>query len=179
MNISKEYIIPFIGLKLGNHQFHYHIDNTFFKSFDYDEFNDCDVNITIKLEKKNTLLELSFFSEGIVNLPCDVTNELFDQTINGDFHLIVKFGLEYNDDNEEILILPQEAYEIDIAQYIYELIVLSVPSKRVHPDVLNGTMKHDALDVLEKLNHNKKTVDNTTTDPRWDKLKDLLTGKNR
>ena len=67
---------------------------------------------------------------------------------------------------------------MNIAQYIYELIVLSVPTKRVHPNVLNGTMKSEALERLEELRINEeKTVEETSADPRWDKLKDLLTDK--
>ena len=36
---------------------------------------------------------------------------------------MVKFGDEYNDENDDILIVPHGEYEINIAQYIYELIV--------------------------------------------------------
>ena len=35
----KEYFIPFSGLKLGKHKFVYEIDDVFFESFDYQEFN--------------------------------------------------------------------------------------------------------------------------------------------
>ena len=94
--------------------------------------------------------------------------------------LIVKFGHEYNDDNEEILVLPQEAYKLNVAQYIYELVVVSTPAKKVHPKVLDGTMESEALKKLEtlKITENKTVETNESTDPRWDKLKDLLTGKN-
>jgi uncharacterized metal-binding protein YceD (DUF177 family) len=92
--------------------------------------------------------------------------------------LVVKFGHEFNDEHDEILILPHEAYQVNVAQYIYELIVLSTPSKRVHPNVVDGTMQSDALRKLEELRINEeKTVEEESTDPRWDKLKDLLTDK--
>jgi hypothetical protein len=38
MSKSKEYLIPFIGLKLGKHHFEYQISNAFFEIFDYDEY---------------------------------------------------------------------------------------------------------------------------------------------
>lgn len=181
MKELKEFNIQFIGLKEGKHQFEYHIDNTFFKTFEYNEFNDSNIYINVDFVKKSTLIELNFSANGNVNIPCDVTGELFDQEIQGEFPLIIKFGTEFNDDNEEVLILPYEEYQVNIAQYIYELIVLSVPTKRVHPQVLNGTMQNDTLEKLKELEYKQKnTVDKTTTetDPRWDKLKDLLTGKN-
>jgi hypothetical protein len=37
MNKTKQYLIPFVGLKLGKHHFEYQISNAFFEIFDYDE----------------------------------------------------------------------------------------------------------------------------------------------
>jgi len=181
MKNLKQFDIPFIGLKEGSHTFTYQIDQKFFNIYQFDDFIDVDINATITFVKKSTLMELNFETKGTVDVPCDVTNEPFDLNIEGAMPLIVKFGFEYNDDNEEILILPQEAYKINVAQYIYELIVVSIPAKKVHPKVLDGTMESEALKKLEELKiKENKTVDkeDESTDPRWDKLKDLLTGKN-
>ncbi|MGG8496708.1 YceD family protein [Tenacibaculum sp. TC6] len=179
MKDLKEFNIPFVGLREGSHLFEYHIGKKFFEVYNFDEFNDCNVNATVNLVKKSSFFELDFTVSGTVNVPCDVTNELFDQEINGNLHLIVKFGHEYNDDSEEILIIPHEEYQINVSQYIYELIILSVPTKRVHPDVLDGTMESETLKKLEelKIKEDKKIVEQSSTDPRWDKLKDLLTDK--
>ena len=178
MKDIKEFNIPFVGLKEGSHLFQYQIEEKFFEAFQFDEFNDTNLTADINFVKKSTLFELTFTIKGTVNVPCDTTGEPFDLEIDGVLDLIVKFGPEYNDEHDEILILPHEVYEMNVAQYIYELIVLSVPSKRIHPDVLNGTMKSDALDRLNKLRINEeKTVEQTSADPRWDKLKDLLTDK--
>jgi len=178
MKDLKQFNIPFVGLKEGSHLFEYQIDKTFFEAFQFDEFNNANVKADITLVKKSTLLELSFDISGTVNIPCDITNELFDLPINGNLNLVVKFGPEFNDEHDEILILPHEAYQVSVSQYIYELIVLSVPSKRIHPDVVDGTMQSDALRKLEELRINEeKTVEEESTDPRWDKLKDLLTDK--
>ncbi len=169
----KDFKIPFVGLKDGNHLFEYQIDNTFFEAFNYNEFTSSNVKVNLDFAKKSTLLELSFTAKGSVHIPCDITYEFFDLEIESNLNLLVKFGSEFNNDNDEILILPHNAFEIDIAQYIYEMIVLAIPSKRVHPDVLNGTMKSEALKKLKQLRVKeiKKTEE---TDPRWDKLKDLI-----
>ncbi|WGH74361.1 DUF177 domain-containing protein [Tenacibaculum tangerinum] len=178
MKDLKKFNIPFVGLKEGSHLFEYQIDKTFFEAFQFDEFDNANVKVNITLVKKSTLLELAFNINGTVTVPCDITNELFDLPINGKLDLVVKFGPEFNDEHDEILILPHEAYQVNVAQYIYELIVLSVPSKRIHPNVIDGTMQSDALKKLEELKINEeKTVEKTATDPRWDKLKDLLTDK--
>ena len=176
MKDLKQFEIPFIGLKEGNHIFEYQIDKKFFNIFQFDEFDDANLKAVVNFLKKSTMMEINFNITGTVNVPCDVTNESFDLEIEGNLPLIVQFGHEYNDDNEEILILPQEAYQMNIAQYIYELVILSTPTKRVHPQVLDGTMESETLKKLEELKIIKeKTVDKEkATDPRWDKLKDLI-----
>jgi uncharacterized metal-binding protein YceD (DUF177 family) len=173
MKDLKEFNIPFVGLKEGKHLFQYKVDNTFFELYDYNEFEKSSINVTLEFVKKSTLFELEFTASGTVNVPCDVTNEYFDLEITATLPLVVKFGQEYNDENEEILILPHEVYQFSVAQFIYEMIVLGIPNKRVHPKILDGTMETEALEQLEI--KEEKTVE--TTDPRWDKLKNLITEK--
>jgi hypothetical protein len=47
MKVSNEFLIPFIGLKLGKHQFDYQIDKSFFDRFEYDEFENCAIVSTM------------------------------------------------------------------------------------------------------------------------------------
>lgn len=179
MKALKDYNIQFVGLKLGKHHFEYKITKAFFDCFEYDEFNEVNVTTNLTLDKKTTFMELNFQIEGWVNVNCDLTNEPYNQEVEGSFDLVVKFGQEYNDENDAILIIPHAEYEINVAQYIYELIILSVPLKRIHPGVKDGTLKSEALKKLEELSPKQKDNNNNTdeVDPRWDKLKKLITDK--
>jgi uncharacterized metal-binding protein YceD (DUF177 family) len=176
------FLIPFVGLKQGKHEFEYTIDREFFEHFEYDDFNSANVKIDLLFEKKSTIMELTFKATGVVNVNCDLTNEPYNQPIDAELTLVVKFGDSYNDDNEELLVLPHSEYQLNVAQYIYELIVLSVPLKRVHPGVLDGTLKSEVLEKLEELSP-KEDYDNDENDngeeidPRWNKLKKLLNDK--
>ena len=96
MKELKEYTIQFIGLKQGEHNFDFRIDNTFFKNFEYEEFNKVDVETKLKLIKKSTLLELHFSVLGHVNINCDLTNEPYNQMIQDNFKLVVKFGAAHS-----------------------------------------------------------------------------------
>lgn len=179
MKPLKEFTIPFVGLKIAKHHFEYNVEQAFFEYFEYEDFNNVNAKVEVVLEKKTTLLELHFKVSGFVNINCDLTNEPFNQTIKNEFDLVVKFGNEYNDENIDILILPHGAYEINIQQYIYELIVLAVPIKRVHPGVEEGTLSSEILEKLEELSPKLKENNNTNkdVDPRWNTLKKLLTDK--
>ena len=176
MSNLKQYIIPFIGLKQGKHLFEYEIDNTFFDAYGFNEFNNSSLQVTLVFEKKTTFFELNFEVNGTVNVDCDTSLEPFNQKINGNLPLVIKFGQKYNDDNDEMIIIPHEYYELDVSQFIYELIILSVPTKKVHPKVLDGTMDSEALNKLRELEI-KKEKTAPTADPRWDKLKNLITEK--
>ncbi|WP_299250434.1 DUF177 domain-containing protein [uncultured Lacinutrix sp.] len=179
MKPLKEFTIPFVGLKEGKHQFDFNIENKFFEYFGYEDFNSSNLKVDVDFIKKSTLLELHFEVSGTVNVNCDVTNEPYDQSIENAFDLVVKFGEEYNDENIDILIISHGEYEINIQQYVYELIVLAMPTKRIHPGIEDGTLDSDILERLEELSPKEKDIkeDQEEIDPRWNTLKKLLTDK--
>ncbi|MRI01231.1 DUF177 domain-containing protein [Kriegella sp. EG-1] len=174
---QKEFNVPFSGLKQGKHDFEFEIDNKFFESFGYDEFNAADVKLHLQLNKTSTMLELEFDGQGSVNVNCDITSEPYDQEIDAQLNLVVKFGETFNDDDDEILIIPHGSHQVNIAQYVYEMLVLAVPQKRVHPGIADGTLKSEVLDKLEELQPKESRENKEENDPRWDKLKNLLTDK--
>ncbi|QTY28008.1 DUF177 domain-containing protein [Flavobacterium sp. CS20] len=171
----EDYAIHFVGLKEGKHQFEYKINNTFFEEFDYQEFSKSDIQVEVTLIKKNTHLEFDFHIKGKVEVECDLTLEHFDLPIENSLYLVVKFGDEYKEVDEELLFIPHGQYDFQIEQFIYECVALSIPQKKIHPGVEDGTLDSE---ILEKLNHHsidrEKDLKNNETDPRWDKLKKLL-----
>jgi uncharacterized metal-binding protein YceD (DUF177 family) len=186
MKDLKEFDISFIGLKEGIHQFEYTIDKKFFDFFNYDEFYDANVKVMLSFLKNTTIFELDFAFSGWVEVACDVTTELFHQPIAANIHLIVKFGDEYNDENEELLIIPHSENKMNVAQYIYEAIVLAVPIKRVHPGVIDGSLHSEVLEKLKEFeikdeDQEEEQEENKTkeNDPRWNKLKNIQIEKNK
>ena len=85
----------------------------------------------------------------------------------------MKFGEIYNDDNDELLILPEGEHTLNVAQYIYEMLILSVPAKRIHPNIDSFP---EALEALEALSPKEQEVaeDLSQIDPRWNELQKLL-----
>ena len=177
MKELKEYEVSFFGLKEGLHNFEYKIGKQFFEAFNFDEYLDANVSIELNLIKKSTLLELHFMANGTVKVACDLTNEPFDQPINGILDMVVKFGEEFNDDNDEIMVIPHGSHQVNVAQFIYEMIVLATPSKKIHPGIEDGTLQSDILQKLEELKPKEKK-DLNEIDPRWEDLKKLIIDKN-
>jgi uncharacterized metal-binding protein YceD (DUF177 family) len=85
----------------------------------------------------------------------------------------VKFGQVSETISDEIIILSEGTYQINVAQYLYEMIILAVPQKRVHPGIEDGTLQSEIVDKLRTLEPREESL-NGEKDPRWNKLKDLL-----
>jgi uncharacterized metal-binding protein YceD (DUF177 family) len=179
MKDLKGFDISFVGLKEGTHQFEYIIGKEFFDFFNYDEFTNSKVTVELSFLKKTTMFELCFNFNGWVEVLCDVSSEIFKQPISSTMNLIVKFGDEFNDDNEELLILPHSDYKLNVSQYIYEAIILAVPIKRVHPGVSDGTLNSEVLNKLKEFEIKDQEDSNEEIDPRWNKLKNILIEKNK
>lgn len=174
MERTSEFMLPFVGLKEGVHKFKYEIDNTFFKAYDFNDFFDAKIKVELTFDKKATLMNLNFKAAGSVEVACNVTNEHFDFSIETSYDWIVKFGDVYNNDNDEILIIPNGTYQIDVGQPIYEMVVLAIPLKIIHPGIENGTLESEILNKLEELKPKERSISEQESDPRWNKLKDLL-----
>ena len=169
----KEYNIVFSGLKTGMHHFEYQLSESFFKLFEFEEIQAPEFVVQVDFEKLNTMINLNFELSGSYKAICDISGKEFDQNVFGEFELVVKFGEEYNDENDEVLILPHGAYEVNIAQYLYELAVLAIPQKTIHPDIEKGKMDDETKELLEKYSAGSHEENEETTDPRWEKLKEL------
>ncbi|MGI9570925.1 MAG: YceD family protein, partial [Desulfobulbia bacterium] len=91
----------------------------------------------------------------------------------------VKFGDTYNDENEDLLVVPYGEFKLNVAQYIYEAIVLAMPLKKIHPGLNDGTLETDVLEKLKEFEPtNIEENKNSEIDPRWEKLKQIITDKN-
>ena len=173
INLMKSIIthkIEFAGLKVGKHQFNFELNKEFFENFSFFDFNNIHLCVDVDLTKKSTLLELNFHLKGSVNVNCDMTNEPFDMPFNKEDFLVVKFGQEYNDEDNEILVLPYGEHKIILDQYLYELVILSLPRKRVHPGVEDGTLESEIIKILDELKPSGLALE---SDPRWEKLKKI------
>lgn len=171
MKPNRQFIIPFKGLKVGRHNFVFDIDNTFFDDYEQSEITKGKVHVEVDLEKKTTMLELYFSLDGAVMVTCDRCLDEFEMPITYDASLFVKFGDVPEEQTDEIIVLSHNEFELDIAQYIYEFVHLSLPYKRVHPDDAEGNSTCNK-EMLKKLK--EYTVQEDKDDSPWNDLKNLM-----
>ncbi len=172
MEALKEFNIGYSGLKLGEHLFDFQLDDLFFQNFDYDSFCQSQIKAKVRLFKKSSSLEFDFSFTGDVEVICDTLGEPYQQPLSGESSVKVKFSELRDDSNEEILVLPYNEYQLNVAQYLYELVILSIPLKLESPEAKGERGDEVREQWASKLDEVNDQSDKT--DPRWDKLKDLL-----
>jgi uncharacterized metal-binding protein YceD (DUF177 family) len=171
---NAEYIIPYEGLKEGRHSFTFEITDKFFESFETErDFNNVHIQMNVELMKDITMLVFDFHHNGSAHVACDRCLAEIPQKVEGSNKLIVKFGDEVEDDNEMIITLPEAEYEIDLAPFIYDYIMLSFPWKMDCTGMKENEKPCDQ-EVLKKIAQMQENNDDKNTgDPRWDALKKL------
>ncbi|MCL2682377.1 MAG: DUF177 domain-containing protein [Bacteroidales bacterium] len=157
--------LSFSGLSLGHHTFEFHVDDMFFKTFDYNEISNCNIKIDIDLEKTERFLKLDFQFNGTYFVPCDRCLEFLQIPVNHNDTLIVNFGNE-NDFDSEVWTISSKEHELILDNFIYETLVLLRPFSTMH-DIENCNP-----DMLAKLQPPTQS-ESDDTDPRWDALKAL------
>ena len=172
MDKLRNYDVSFSGLKNGKHEFKFEIDKTFFQLFDTEqEFTNPKIEVDILLEKHTTFLEFEIKVHGTVELICDITNEAFDHPIENQIRVLVKFGEEYDDSEEDVITIPAGDHAFNAAQLIYENVQLSIPMKKLSPNVSDKDL--ELLDQFSPKDIEETEEEEHESDPRWDALKKL------
>ena len=165
--MNKQLDIPFVGLKQGVHNFNFEIGNTFFDDFPFSIIEEGTISVELSLDKKDTLMVGTFKVLGTVLTNCATCNELFDAPIEGEMNIYYKFGHEKEED-ENLIVLPPEAYKIEPAQQIYELITVSLNANPRHKE---GECNQEVLSLLNS--YQRSSEENKESEPRWDELNKL------
>ncbi len=150
MKVENQYIIHFKGLKEGVHDFNFVIDKPFFEFYEQLEVTDGQVEVTIELNKETTFMDLVVELTGEMQVPCDRCLEHFVLPVSYNGHLVVRFSETEKEPDEEVIFIQPDEYALDLRHYLYECLSLSIPIRKVHPDLADGEPGCDP-EMLRKL----------------------------
>lgn len=145
MEVKEEYKIPYRALSEGRYDIKLHIDSQMLTSVDDGELHggDCDVDIT--LTKGLSMLRLDIKIAGTVIVNCDRCLDEVSIPVNYEGVLLVKITTEVqksefviDDKVEDTLLLNPAIEEVDLEEYLYDSVILSLPIQRIHEDDENG-----------------------------------------
>ena len=164
MKARNAYSIPFVGLKLGVHEFEFEIHDAFFDALDYSIIHQGEVDVRLRLEKKETMMIAEFAILGKVFTTCDRCNDPVEVPVKGQYKVIFTFGNEPSDD-ENLIVMHPDAYELELYEPIYELITVSLPSRLVHKQ---GGCNEEMLRMLEQYTSRFEDEDYEDLEEDWD-----------
>ncbi len=135
MDNKLAYRIDFHRLSPGQHRFEFPLGPGFFEQWPESEIAAGTGDVHIVLTKGASILELEVAIDAVVQIPCDRCLEPFDQPIAFRGTPVVRISDHPGEDDGELLWVSPQEQTLDLAQYIYESIVLSLPIQRVHPSL--------------------------------------------
>ncbi len=173
MDYLAKYTIPFKGLEDDTHEFEFMADEEFFEHFEFDNDFQGQVSVKATLLKRTLVMTLVLEIAGEINVACDRCLDRFPFQITGESSLFIKFGEKHEELADDVVVVPDSENEIEIAQYIYELILLNFPINFIHPDDEDGfsTCNEEMIQKLESHSEQEEV------DPRWNELKKLIDNK--
>ena len=167
-----KYNVDLKGLKTTPLVMEFELDNAFFGDIEGEEFQRGSVKATVTVNKHREIFDFTFELEGAVIVPCDRCLDDLEIGVSTESCLKVKLGDDYADDGD-VVVVPEQDGDFNIAWYLYEFIALALPMKRIHAP---GKCNHEMTGRLKK--HSPEAADDAEgeeqeIDPRWAGLKNI------
>jgi uncharacterized metal-binding protein YceD (DUF177 family) len=187
------YKVDLKSLSPGVHEFEYLLENKFFIDIDGAEVQKGKVKVFLTVKRSTIMFEMDFRIEGVVYVPCDRCLDDLELPVESKNRLVVKFGKEYAEESDEIVVIPEEEGAINLAWFLYEFVALTVPMKHIHPPgrcnkaMSSKLKKHSASSPDDDDAYDDASADADDimaddepagTDPRWDALRGLMDNDN-
>ena len=180
MSRRREFEIAFVGLKPGVHEYNYSINEKFFEAFQQQDFRNCKANVKLLLDRKSSFMLLKFEIGGSLEVTCDRCNNNLPLDLWDEFNITVKMvedpvQMNEQEDDPDMYYIAQSDSHVDVANWIYEFINLSIPFQKVCEfEKMDGPhCNAKVLDLLKKLEPEENKI---KENPIWkglEKFKDL------
>ena len=177
-----KYNIDIYGLEDKQYDYDMESDDAFFEEMEQDLIEHGHFKTHVVLNKSATMIQLRFHTIGSVTLTCDRSLEPFEEPVDSNERIILKFGDHNEELTEEIEIIGRNTNRINVARYIFDFIALSLPVKKLHPSLRTEEDEFDLEDDEEEgtlvytsgaAEEGDEKEEDEKVDPRWDALKKL------
>ncbi len=133
MGKFSQYKVQLASLADGKYEQDFECGAEFFKNMENPDVISSDVKVHLDLVKKNDAYDCTFHCKGMLQIPCDRCLDPLDHEVDTTYHITVKYGADYNDESDDVLIIPESDSCLNVAYMLYDTIVLTIPLRHVHP----------------------------------------------
>lgn len=171
MDPLSAYTLPIQGLKTGMHEYRYALEADFFRHFEGSLIREGSVQVLVSVDKRPSLMILDFHLSGYTETTCDRCMAPIRLPLNEETRqLIIKYGdAEEDEDNDEVVFIPRETPQFQLAPYLYEFAMLALPMTNTY-DCQSETplpCNQEALRILKDISADEQP------NPIWEALKGL------
>lgn len=182
MKAPREFDVHIFKLSNGEHNYQFEISDSFFELFENEVFSKGKLIADVSLQKSDSMIQMNFHVEGLIELTCDRSLELFDQPISFETRMIFKYGDEEKELSEDVMVIKKDCQTINLADLLFEYIGLEVPMKKLHPKFHEEEDDNDdEFIMIYSSEHENDDSDGQEkeqdVDPRWAALKKLKNNK--
>ncbi|MDA3822699.1 MAG: DUF177 domain-containing protein [Bacteroidales bacterium] len=174
-----EYVVRFSELKEDKETFEFILEESFFNVFQSNDWEGGRIKAKVDVYKRPDGISLDFDLKGTLMVVCDRCLDEFPLEIEFVDQLFVKYGQGEDELDDNVVVISRDDNQINLSQFLYEYLVLSIPVTKAHPDTEEGGSGCNP-EMIEKLNkyvvseETEAAKDTENIDPRWDDLKKLF-----
>ncbi len=168
-----EILIPLHGATRKGQEFDFELNDRFLDEFGRNVLEGVDCKASLYVVQKGDWIEVQCAIQGNARVQCDRCLDDLFLPVDVNETLTIRFDAapeEVVNDDDNTIILREGTSEMDLAQTLYDLVCVSLPMCRVHPE---GECNPDALSRLSNEEDEAKEPVNTP----FSGLKDLLKQK--
>lgn len=156
------YSIPLRGAQQATEQYTLVLNDEFFKEMESSDVLGGNVKVLVTVTRKGEANYFRFDCQGEIMIPCDRCLEPMKHEVDSDYELTVKFGDEYNDETDGLLIVPESDNDLNVASIVYDTVALTIPISHVHAE---GECDEATWEALQA--HTTHSVDDEATYGRY------------
>lgn len=165
------------SFKDGEQRFVYALDDRYFDNIGSD-ISGGEINAEVVCLKRGELFQLHIALSGYIVTTCDRCLDEVELDVETERRIVVKFGEEYREESDEMIIVSEREGVLDLQWLLYEDIALSLPLQRMHEEgECNSAMMQLynslATDQVEPETQDSVARDANGIDQRWAALQRL------
>lgn len=130
----REFNVDLASLRDGHYEEDYRIGRQFFEDMENCDVLGADVEVHLDIEVRHESYDCRFHFAGRMEVPCDRCLDPVEVPVDTDYHVVVRYGEEYDDSQEDLLVLPWQETSLNVAGIIYDTLLLAIPLRCVHPE---------------------------------------------
>ncbi len=181
MSVQSPFTFPLRGLGLGEYEYELKVDDALLASFPQSPVDRASIDLRLTIERRSRELTLHFDFAGTLATTCDRCTADIDLPIADKRRLVVKLvdSTEGLEDDADMVYLAAETSLFNVAPYVYEFVLLSVPLIKTY-DCRSGEPPYpcdeELLAMIDGSIEDAREAAEEDRSPKaspWDILKDL------